>query len=402
MLNKRNNLHGLFIPLAVWVLFLLPAAAALAYSDQTTTERILSENKAFIDFMDVCVTNFGEGRMDRFKEVYRHHFNAEVAFLQSDYRNAFKRLYESQGKHVDLFAEMLRDSYLEGSKDILDGIAPEIIRSKNARAKLYLTLGYRDRAVGFNHYTIGTASNPKLHSYKIYKYVEAVKMARRAKRYAFLALYESRTGEMKRKIFNHLFEMEREAGNPFYSRFLSKNGDAFLGELNREYYDGADAAAPAKVEDAALKTESDRESGGFLKKTERRVRFRSEKTVAQYILTEEFEKAEDGIREYVDDFNFKIIKATIEMLAAESGEPGGGVEYKKFLLHHTDNYVRFSKESALSTFSGTVKVEDFVEKDSAVEKKPAEESAEQKPVDEKKPGKETAEHAGEEPAEAKK
>ncbi|RPI96193.1 MAG: hypothetical protein EHM32_03780 [Spirochaetales bacterium] len=289
---------------------------------------------------------------------------------------------------MGLFAEMVRDSYLEGSKDILDSIAPEIIRSKNPRAKLYLTLGYRDRAVGFNHYTIGTASNPKLHSYKIYKYIESVKMARRAKRYAFLALYESRTGEMKRKIFNHMFEMERESGSPFYNRFLAKNGDLFLNELNREYYDYThEGTAAEKPADGAAETKSDREYGSFEKKTERRVRFRAEKTVAHLLLTEEFEKAEDTIREYVEDFNYKMIKATIEMLAAESGEPGGGLEYKKFLLHHTDNYVRFSKESALSSFSGTVKVEDSVEKE--------------KPAGEKKLGNETAEHAKEEPAEAK-
>ncbi|HSV95403.1 MAG TPA: hypothetical protein VLM75_00565 [Spirochaetota bacterium] len=389
MLNKKNTGYGPLISLAVWFLSLMSAVTASAYSDQTTTERILNENKSFIDFMDVCVTNFGEERKDLFKEVYRSHFNAEVAFLQSDYRGAFKRLYESQGKHVGLFAEMVRDWYLEGSKDILDSIAPEIIRSKNSRAKLYLTLGYRDRAVGFNHYTIGTASNPKLHSYKIYKYVESIKMARRAKRYAFLALYESRTGEMKRKIFNHLFEMEREAGSPFYNRFLAKNGDSFLNELNREYYDYApEEATSEKPADGVPVTQPGREFGSFEKRTERRVRFRGEKTVAHHLLAEEFEKAEDTIREYVDDFNFKIIKATIEMLAAERGEPGGGVEYKKFLLHHTDNYARFSKESALSTFSGTVKVEDLVEKE--------------KPAGEMKPGDKTAEHAGEEPAEAKK
>ncbi|MCU0843915.1 MAG: hypothetical protein MUC76_03200 [Spirochaetes bacterium] len=389
MLNKKNTGCSLLIPIVVWVLSLMPAVGALAYSDQTTTERILNENKSFIDFMDVSITNFGEERKDLFKEVYRNHFNAEVAFLQSDYKGAFKRLYESQGRHVGLFAEMVRDSYLEGSKDILDSIAPEIIRSKNSRAKLYLTLGYRDRAVGFNHYTIGTASNPKLHSYKIYKYIESVKMARRAKRYAFLALYESRTGEMKRKIFNHLFEMERESGSPFYNRFLAKNGDLFLNELNREYYDYTpEGTAAEKPAEGTPETKSDREYGSFEKKTERRVRFRAEKTVAHLLLTEEFEKAEDTIREYVEDFNYKMIKATIEMLAAESGEPGGGIEYKKFLLHHTDNYVRFSRESALSSFSGTVKVEDSVEKE--------------KPAGEKKPGNETAEHAKEEPAEAKK
>lgn len=391
MLIKMNSGIGLClrIALAITVVVLFTRAAA-AFSDQTTTERILNENKGFIDFMDVCITNFGDERKDRFKEVYRHHFNAEVAFLQSDYRAAFKRLYLSQGSHSGLYADMVRDAYLEGAKDILDSLAPEIIRSKNARAKLYLTLGYRDRAVGFNHYTIGTASNPKLHSYKIYKYIDAVKMSRRAKRYGFLALFESRPDEMKTKIFNHLFEMEREAGSQFYNRFLAKNGDAFLNELNRDYYE----ATPGEASAEKKKDEADMEAGSYEKKTERRVRFRAEKTVAQYILNREFEKAEDTIREYVDDFNFKIIKATLEMLAAESAASAGGIDYTKFLLHHTDNYVRYSKESALSTFSGSIKVEDYVEKDESLEKKPGE----MKEAGEK----DAADHAREEGVEGKK
>lgn len=391
MLIKTNSGIGLClrIALAITVVVLFTRAAA-AFSDQTTTERILNENKGFIDFMDVCITNFGEERKERFKEVYRHHFNAEVAFLQSDYKAAYKRLYLSQSSHSGLYAEMVRDAYLEGAKDILDSLAPEIIRSKNARAKLYLTLGYRDRAVGFNHYTIGTASNPKLHSYKIYKYIEAVKMSRRAKRYGFLALFESRPDEMKTKIFNHLFEMERETGNPFYNRFLSKNGDAFLNELNRDYYEVTAGEASSEKK----KGEADKEAGSFEKKTERRVRFRAEKTVAQYILNREFEKAEDTIREYVDDFNFKIIKATLEMLAAEGAASAGGIDYTKLLLHHTDNYVRYSKESALSTFSGSIKVEDYVEKD---------ETAREKPGQTKDAGKkDAADHAAEGGVEGKK
>lgn len=392
MLIKNNSGIGLCLRVALAIsVTVFPAAPAAAYSDQTTTERVLNENKGFIDFMDVCVTNFGDEQRERFREIYRHHFNAEVSFLQSDYKAAFKRLYLSEGVNAGLFADMARDIYLEGAKDILDSIAPEIIRSKNSRAKLYLTLGYRDRAVGFNYYTIGMASNPKLYSYKIYKYIDTVKMSRRAKRYAFLALYESRSDEMKTKIFNHLFEMEREAGNPFYSRFLAKNGDAFLNELNRDYYESTPTDASAEK----TKGEADAEAGSFEKKTERRVRFRAEKTVAQYILNREFEKAEDTIREYVDDFNFKIIKAMLEMLSAEGSGSPGGVDYRGFLPHHTDNYVRYSKESALASFSGSIKVEDYVEKSGPGEKaKPGDGKAAE--------GKDAADHDGEERVEGKK
>ncbi len=336
-----------------------------SYSDQITTERILGENKSFIDFIDVSVTNFGEESIAQFKDIYQMHFNAEVAYLQSDYKGAFKRVYSCQGKEAEMIAEIVKKYYLENSKDILDRLAPEIIKSKNQRARLYLTLAYRDRAIGFNHFVVGGASNPKLHSYKIFKYIESIKMTRRAKRYGFLALYESQTNEMKTRIFNHLFEMEREQGNPFYGRFLSKSGDSFLVELNRSFDDAEESAAADAAKDADSKSGQPGEPAYIEdqaeKKVAKRVRFRNEKTAANYILNAEFEKAEDIIRGYIDDFNFKIIKASLEVL---STNPGGGtdaIDYKALLPDHSDNYARRIKPSALDSFAGQVRVEDYVE-----------------------------------------
>ncbi len=373
----------------VFLLFALLESKGFPIGDQLSTERIIQENKAFIYFMDSCMTNFGESRADQYKEVYQLHFNAEVSYLQSDYRAAFKRVYSSQEKHAALMVDIVKNSYLENSKDILDELAPEIIKSKNARAKLYLSLAYRDRALAMNFYTIGTASNPKLHSYRIFRYIEAIKMARRAKRYGFLALFESQTPETKQKIYNHLFEMEREEGNRFYERFLNKNGDAFLLELNRgieesEESDKAATGNPPDRKDADKKEidkkggEKETDEGAYEKRVDRRVRFRNEKTVASYLLNIEFEKAEDIIRGYVDDFNYKLIKATFEVMAAKGGEaaketpkepakregeePGGEAGYKGYIIHHADNYSRLSKHSLLESFAGTVKVEDFVDK----------------------------------------
>ncbi len=362
MLRGRSTVCASLGAIIVFMLAFTPSAFSSA--DQLTVERILAENKSYIEFMDACITNFGEAKVSQYKEIYQMYFNAEVAFLQSDYKGSFKRIYSLQGKFAELISDVLKNSYLESSKDILDQLAPEIIKSKNTRAKLYLTLGYRDRAVAYNYFTIGTASNPKLFSYKIFRFIESIKMARRAKRYGFYALYESQTDEMKMKIFNHLFEMEREAGNRFYNRFLNKNGDAFLAELNKNI---EDLEKEEKTETGAPETKKegapDREAGTFEKKLERRVRLRNEKTVAQYLINAEYEKAEDIIRNYIEDSNFKLIKACFEVLAAKPREAGSGVSYQDFLLHHTDDYARLSKASVLQSFAGTVKVEDFVEKD---------------------------------------
>lgn len=407
MLYKR----GFFLIISIISLvFFIEAGISpvLSFTDQITTERVLDENKAFIYFIDPCVTNFAPDKYEQFKEIYQLHFNAMVTYLQSDYRGSFKRVYASEKKGADLYSDMVKNLYLENSKDILDQLAPDIIRSKNARAKLYLSLAYRDRALCMNYYLVGDASNPKLYSYKIYKYSDAVKMARRAKRYGFLALYESQPDQMKLAIYNHLFATEKEAGSLFYNRFLNKSGDAFIQELNNEIKDDIDSVINDKPADKKVsdKSEEKKETAAapdtnkakeitFEKRIERRVRFRNEKTVAAYLLNSEFEKGEDIIRKYIDDFNFKLIKATFEVLAAKNKDSEVKINYGSFLIHHTDNYARLSKSSALDSFAGKVKVEDFVEKspsgpagieDSAAVKKDKKEGAGTDTAAEKKEG----------------
>ncbi|MBN2079215.1 MAG: hypothetical protein JW838_09630 [Spirochaetes bacterium] len=348
--------------------FILLSGAVFSYSDQTTTERILKENNRFIEFINVSITNFAENKKEEFLAAYDKHFNADVAYLQSDYRRAFKRIYASQGEMEKLYREMVKDHYLEDSKAILDRLAPRIIRSRSARARLYLTLGYRDRTVSWVHYTVGDASNPKLHSYKIYKFEDAIKMARRAKRYAFLALFESQTNEKKFKIYNQLCKNERAAGNLFFNRYADLNEEDYIKELGKSYMERQEENDAAKAGDAATK-EAAREGRTFEKSVEKRVRFRNETKVARYLLNGEYEKAEDIMRQYIDDFNFKLINATFDMLTASEGElpQGDRVDFEAYKVHLVDNYARLSKDSMLDGLIEKVKVEDDVDKDADTE-----------------------------------
>jgi len=332
----------------ITLIFLLGISSELfAWSDQATSERILKENKNFVEFIDLCLSNFARDKSDEFFKIYQKHFNADVAFLQSDYKRTYHRIYSSQGDMVKIYEKILLNYYLEDSKKLLDSLAPNIIRSKNSKARLYLTLGYRDRTVSWNYYTIGEASNPKLRSYILYKYEEAIKMARRAKRYAFLALFESEKPEIKIDIFNKLLETEKGKGNKFYGRFLGLNDDAFNAELNKTY-------------DVFEKDEMKKKSAPFEMKLKKRIRFREEKKCAGYLRNHDFEQAKDIIREYVDDFNFKIIFSTLNLLNEK--KKGGRINYEEMKLHLFDNYLRLGKEkkSLLDSFLDKVKVEDSV------------------------------------------
>lgn len=295
------------------IILVFAVTNSLAAVDQTLVERILKENREFVDFIDLSVTNFAPDKKNDLFTIYQKHFNAEVAFLQGDYKRAFDNVYDSQKDMVALYEYILTEYYLEDSKNILDGFAPDIIRTKNISAKQYLTLGYRDRTLSRMYYISGEASHPKLYSYKIFKYREAINMARRSKRYAFISLYTGQDAKGKLKIYNQMFKSENEKGGLFFKRFVDKNEKDYILEMNKTYEEyekeltQQPAAGGGDVKSADGKTEEAALTATFEKKMERSVRFRREQRVARYILNEEFEKAETIIRSYIENYNFKSV-----------------------------------------------------------------------------------------------
>jgi hypothetical protein len=381
------------ICLSFTVILPIIIAASSVYADQTSVERMLKENKGYIEFINVSITNLGGAENEEYFDVCEMQFNADVAFLQSDYGRAFKYIYGSQKKQIPLFQGILTRYYLDEAKAILDKIAPNVIKSKNAKARSYLTFGYRDRAVCRNYLTIADASHPRLYSDKLFKYSEAIKIARRSIRYAFLALFESRDIETKKYIYNRLLEIERENGNAFYTRFLSKTGEAFNVELVLTFDDyekrpqkettekktktedststdkktadakGADKkTADAKGTDQKTTDKNVPPQPVFEKKVEREVRFRQERRVAEYLRDAEFDKAEDILVKYVDDFNFKLIQAAIEVVSTKEKELLG-IDFERAKIHHTDNFTRLAKPSLTDSFSGRLKVRDDIAKE---------------------------------------
>lgn len=366
--------------IAIFLIILAGFTTSYSAIDQTYVERILKENRDFIEFIDYGVTNFSpESKNDLFT-IYQKHFNAEVAFLQGEYKRSFDNVYDSQKDMVTLFEKLLVDFYLEDSKNILDNIAPEIIRSKDPIARQYLTLGYRDRTLARTHYTVGEASHPKLYSYKIFKYVDAINMARRAKRYGFIAIYTSQTSAGKLKIYNQMFKTETENGSLFFKRFVDKNEQDYIKEMNKteeelekEYASGGAGSQNGATGEAKKADGTEVKEAAFEGRVSRSVRFRKEQRVARYLLNGEFDKAEPIIRSYVDNYNFKLITATLRTLADKGAHAGEGEpvaskqDYAKLIQHHNDNYVILNNKSILGSMVGDVKVIDDVKKQDKAE-----------------------------------
>lgn len=207
--------------------------------DQTFTERALSENRYFIEFINIGVSNFGtQKNIDDLKEANQHNFNANLWYLQSNYSAAFKEIRRSQEILKDLYYDLLVNRYLEDARTLLDMSAPQIVQSKDKKAEMFLRLGYRDLEAARQYGTMGYNYNRFLFSNKVHYYIDAVKRARRAKRFAFLAIIESNTPYEEKDdyrlqtIDEALRQVEREQVSDF-----ERVRNLLTNQLNRRLYE---------------------------------------------------------------------------------------------------------------------------------------------------------------------
>lgn len=162
--------------------------------DRSFCEKILAENKHFIDFLNSGVSNFArEEHIKVFQAAALEHYKAHKEYLSGHYKQTHTHVRESQAILKDIYYEVLNEYYQKDTRELLERNSAMIVETKDVRAAHFMRLGYRDLKVSeiyegkaFNH-------NKHLYSTKIYFYIDAIKYARQAKRYAFLAIIESQT-----------------------------------------------------------------------------------------------------------------------------------------------------------------------------------------------------------------
>ncbi|MBS0618633.1 MAG: hypothetical protein JSR44_10625 [Spirochaetes bacterium] len=162
--------------------------------DRAFCEKILGENKHFIDFLNSGISNFATADdIQTFEGAAREHYLAHKEYLAGHYKKTHAHIRAAQNILKDLYYTVLNKYYQKDTRELLERNSAMIIETRDVRAAHFMRLGYRDLKVseiyegkGFNH-------NKFLYSTKIWFYIDAIKYARQAKRYAFLAIIESQT-----------------------------------------------------------------------------------------------------------------------------------------------------------------------------------------------------------------
>jgi len=190
-MRKKSILKSLFVFLC---LLLNSSSIHSVMADRAFMDKALPENRAFIDFINICVSNFGTTEhYDSLEKAYLFDYQANLEFLKGEYTLSHRQLLASQKVLRDLYHNILTKIYEPDTNTLLEMSAPVILLAKDKKGEYYLKNGYQhlDKAIlyrlrGFNY-------NKFLYSNKIRYYRMAIIHIRKAKKYALMALIESKT-----------------------------------------------------------------------------------------------------------------------------------------------------------------------------------------------------------------
>lgn len=174
----------------------------LGVPDATSSAKDLTETMEFLKIINTGISNFGnQDHKKRLKAASEKHFRAHFYYVSQNYQETFNKVRESQAILKDLYSDFLIKYYFDYSKYVLTSVSPKIILNRDKHARKFLKLGFRDLSESKKLYLMGENSNKFLYSLKIHYFIDAMKLARRAKRYAFLAVAESNTPMEDRTAF---------------------------------------------------------------------------------------------------------------------------------------------------------------------------------------------------------
>ena len=179
--------------------------------EQRFAEKGLKDNRYFFYYINASISNLGsEEEKDIFKEAIQRDILAQQLYMKFLFRESFREVRASQELLVRVYRKTIAND-IKLARQLLNEFAAEVIHSNCDRARLYLRLGYRDTENASIEMIMSDHFRPTLYSMRLYKYIDALKRAKQARRYAFLAITYIRADdpafEPGRLSFNELGEL---------------------------------------------------------------------------------------------------------------------------------------------------------------------------------------------------
>lgn len=199
--------------------------------EQRKAEKGLKDNERFFYFINFSVSNVSveEERIICRKAILYDMF-AKFLYMKFKFKDSYENIRKTQELLISLYRMVLHREIDEGKK-LLDTVSPGPILKDDYVSKHYCNLGYTNNEQARMYMVMADSYRTTLYSMRLYKYIQALKKAKQAKRYALLAYIA-----FNHKVSNSRLENKQNVGNePYIYSYMKTKLESVKDENEKNY-----------------------------------------------------------------------------------------------------------------------------------------------------------------------
>lgn len=168
--------------------------------EQRKAEKGLKDNERFFYFINFSVSNVAvEEERAICRKAILYDMFAKFLYMKFRFKDSYENIRKTQELLISLYRMVLNREIEEGKK-LLDAVSPGPIMKNEYLSKHYCNLGYRNNEQARMYMVMADSYRTTLYSMRLYKYIQALKKAKQAKRYAVLAYVSFHNKDAETKI----------------------------------------------------------------------------------------------------------------------------------------------------------------------------------------------------------
>ena len=212
-------------------LFAQRTKSSQSAGEQRKAEKGLKDNERFFYFINFSVSNVAvEGERSICRKAILYDMFAKFLYMKFRFRDSYIQIRTCQELLITLY-KMVLEREIEEGKKLLDTTSPGPIMKNDYLSKHYINLGYRNNEEARKYTIMADSYRTSLYSMRLYKYIQALKKAKQAKRYAVLAYVAYNDPASKKKLWQ-----DQKGGNEIQVyAYMKTRLEAMDNQNEREY-----------------------------------------------------------------------------------------------------------------------------------------------------------------------
>jgi len=221
----------MIVPLRHSAVYAQRTKSSQSAGEQRKAEKGLKDNERFFYFINFSISNVSvEEERAICRKAILYDMFAKFLYMKFRFKDSYEYIRKAQELLISLYKMVLLREIEEGKK-LLDTVSPGPILKDDYLSKHYCNLGYTNNEQARMYMVMADSYRTTLYSMRLYKYIQALKKAKQAKRYAVLAYvaYNNKDSKM------HLDDKQKVENEPYIYSYMKTKLESVKDENEKNY-----------------------------------------------------------------------------------------------------------------------------------------------------------------------